>query len=175
MANTNGNQVLAIVDHDIIARNKANGFEDLDHQRKAFALSYASNYNHRDAAEEAGFPPGRGIKLIREPLVAALISHLQEETAMANFVTADFVRAHWLRVIPMLMGEEEVPHVLADGEEVSVKRFFPGELNNVLKELAKSTKFYEDGSGGGGNVNVNIDMGALLGGHPAQGVTIDHE
>ena len=173
MADTDGNQALKIISNDEIELAKADNFSNLEPKRRAFALRYILDYNHRKAAEEVGFSADYGITLLREPMIAAMISYLQEETQIANIITTDFVKTQFLNIIPMLAGEVEVPHVLPDGQEKDVKKFFPGELVNVLKELAKSTKFYEDGSGGGGNVNVIIDVGKLLGENVSQGITVE--
>lgn len=155
---------------------KGNNFADLPLNKRAFALSYIMSYNHREAAKEAGFVPDRGISLLRDPMISAFIAHLQDEIHISNVVTADFVRHHMVSLIPKLSGEEEVPMVLPNGEEIIAKKFHSGELINLLKELAKSTKFYEDGSGqGNGGVTVNINVAALLGGGHNEGLIIEQE
>ena len=146
----------------IIERNKTSGWPDLEPKRKAFAMHYIIDYDARNAAKKAKFAEATGARLIREPLLSAYISELQNEELISNVVTEDFVRTQWLNLIPMLSGQVEVPIVLADGTQVDVKKFHASELNSVLKELAKSTKFYEEGSGGS-QVNVQINVGALLG------------
>lgn len=148
----------------LIERNKAGNWPDLTAQRKAFAMHYIIDYDHRNAAKKAKFSTEFGKTLIREPLLSAYISSLQEQDLISNVVTEDFVRTQWLNLIPILSGQEKVAlGVDSDGMQLEGRKFFAGELNSVLKELAKSTKFYEEGSGQGNMVNVNIDMGALLG------------
>lgn len=148
----------------LIERNKANGWEDLEPKRKAFGMRYVTDYNHRKAAEEAGFSPNSGLALTREPLLSAYIAELQESNFVTNIITEDFVRAQWLNMIPKLMGEEEVMlGVDNDGDQLSGMKFHPSEMGNVLKEMAKTTKIYEDGSGQSGNVNVQINVGDLIG------------
>lgn len=148
----------------LIERNKSNGWEDLDAKRKAFALRYVTDYNHRRAAEESGFSPNSGLGLTREPLLSAFISELQQSNHITNVITEDFIRAQWMNMIPLLMGDVEMPMgVDKDGDQIYGQKFYPAELNNVLKEMAKTTKVYEDGSGDGGNVNVQINMGDLVG------------
>lgn len=129
-----------------IERNKTSNWEDLDPQRKAFALNYVIIYDHRHSAKLAGFSPDSGLRLLREPLLSAYIANLQEEDYITNLITEDFIRVQFLNLIPMLSGQVEVPIVNKDGYSSNVKKFFPGELVSVLKELAKSTKFYENGS-----------------------------
>lgn len=129
-----------------IERNKSSDWEDISPQRKAFALNYVIIYDHRQSARLAGFSPDRGFRLLREPLLSAYIAHLQEEDYVTNTITEDFVRTQFHSLIPMLMGHVEVPIVDSHGVPHNVKKFFPGELIAVLKEIAKSTKFYENGS-----------------------------
>ena len=162
---------------ELVRRNQEQGWPDLSEQKRAFALNYILDYNHRNAAQQVGLGAHVGLRTLRDPLVAAFVKHLQDEQATTNFITEDFIRAQYLALIPKLAGEEEVPIVLGDGREIDACKFFPGELTNVIKELAKSTKFYEDGSGQNAPVQVNIDMGALLGSKPEeiQGVTITQE
>lgn len=160
-------------DKELIDRNIKSNFADLEPQKRAFALSYIVDYNHRRAAQDIGFNADRGISLVRDPLIAAFVKHLQDEFAISNIITSDFVKAQYLALIPKLAGEEEVNLITADGEQVFVRKFHPAALTAVLKELAKSTKFYEDGSGQGGGVNITIDVGALTGEKPIDGITID--
>jgi len=148
----------------IIERNKAAGWPDIEPKRKAFAMYYLIDYDTRKAAKKAKFAEKTGASLIREPLLSAYIAELQSQDLISNVVTEDFVRTQWLNLIPILSGQVEVPlGVDADGDQLNGKKFHASELNNVLKELAKSTKFYEEGSGGDGSVNVQINVGALLG------------
>lgn len=147
----------------IIERNKQNGWEDLEPKRKAFAMHYLTDYDARKAAKKAKFAEATGAKLIREPLLSAYIAELQNQDLISNIVTEDFVRIQWLNLIPILSGQVEVPlGVNAEGDQLNGKQFNAGALNSVIKELAKSTKFYEEGSGGS-QVNVQINVAALLG------------
>lgn len=157
-----------------IKRNTLNGWEDLEPKRKAFALRYVVDYNHRQAAEDAGFSANAGISLVREPLLSAFISEIQHQAQITNLITEDFVRTQWMNMIPLLMGDVQMPMgVDRDGDQVYGQKFYPAELNNVLKEMAKTTKIYDEGSGQGGNVNVQINVAGLIG--ETDGVIIDHE
>ncbi len=161
----------------LIERNRREDWPDLTPEKRAFALVYVVSYNHRDAASSAGLSPDSGIRLIRDPLVSAYIREIQDKDLVSNLITEDFVRTHMVNLLPKLLGQEEVPLVDKDGSQISVKKFHPTDAVNLLKELAKSTKFYEEGSGQGGNqVNVNIDLSRLLGQDyaPDTGVTIEH-
>lgn len=138
----------------LIKRNKAEDWPDLDPQRRAFALRYIIDYDHREAAEEVGLNKENALKYIREPLTSAYIAYLQEESNISDIITNDFIRTQFLNLIPMLSGQVDVPMIVGkDGRQVEAKKFHSNELISVLKELAKSTKFYEGGSG-------NVDSAA---------------
>ena len=138
----------------LIERNKAENWPDLLPQRKAFALRYIIDYDHHSAAKETKLNPKYSLKYLREPLTAAYISYLQAESHIQNVITDDFVRTQYLNLLPMLSGQVEVPMVVGkDSDQINAKKFHSTELISVLKELAKSTKFYEGGSG-------NVDSAA---------------
>ncbi|REK56689.1 MAG: hypothetical protein DWQ49_09975 [Bacteroidetes bacterium] len=165
MADSDDNQQIIPIDdtQNVIERNKLDGWVDLDSKRKAFAMRYIIDYDHRTAAEESGFSPNIAMSLLREPLTAAFISELQKEKGLSNIVTSDFIKTQFVNLIPYLSGQIEVPIVTGSGEQIEARKFYPGELVNVLKELAKSTKFYEDGSSDKGVTNIQINMGDLVG------------
>jgi len=142
-----------------VERQKQLGWSDLDPQLRAFAHEYIIDYNHRRAASETGYPMAKGIQLVRDPLVSAYVQHLQNQNLVSNIITEDFVRSQYLNIIPKLMGDEEVNIVTAMGQELSVKKFHSSELVSVLRELGKSTKFYENGSGQDAGVTINLNLG----------------
>lgn len=155
-----------------IQRHASTNWVDFDPQLKAFAYEYLISYDHRAAAEKIGKAASGGMKILRNPLVAAYISFIQENRNLPNVITEDLVRQQYLDLIPKFRGEVAVPMVV-DGEEVSFKKFHGSELLQVLRELGKSTKFYENGSGlGGGNVNVSINFGDVTTETP-KGITVN--
>ena len=143
-----------------------------DPKRRMFAYYYIEEYNHRKAAERAGFQPARGLSLTREPVTAALIAYLQEQMQVRTAINTDFIRTKWAEILPKLMGEEEVPLIDKDGVSYTGKKFHASEAVRALTELSKSTKFYSEGSGSGASVSINIDLGAL---GINTGVTIEGE
>ena len=155
-----------------IARHRDNNWVDFPLDLKAFAYAYLEHYNHRKAAESIGRAPSAGISLVRNPLISAYISHLLEKRNISNVITEDFIRSQYIQLLPKLMGEEPIPAVDKDGIEMQVKKFHSNELVSVLRELGKSTKFYENGSGGSGNVSVNLNFNSVMSEKPE--VIIEH-
>lgn len=158
-----------------IVAHRENAWADFDPKKRMFAYYYLENYNHRQAAERAGFDPKRGLAVSREPLVAALIADLQEQMQLRTTINSDFIRTKWLELLPKLMGEEEVHVVDKDGCSFKVKKFHSADATRALVELGKSTKFYADGSGGSAAVNISINLAALGIEEKSVGVVIEGE
>ena len=144
------------IDAQIDAHRAAN-WDKFDNQLKGFAIAYVQTYDHRLAAKQAHLDESQGIQLIRNPLVKALVSDLVEQKRIRTDITDDMVATMWVKVLPKLLGEEEVNMVTATGIEIMAKKFFASETVAALREMSKSTKFYADGSGQGG-----IDIKAIL-------------
>lgn len=158
-----------------IISHRENAWADFDHKKRMFAYYYLEDYNHRKAAERAGFPPQKGLAISREPLVAALIADLQEQMQLRTTINADFIRTKWLEMLPKLMGEEEVAMVDKDGAQFAAKKFHSADATRALVELGKSTKFYADGSGGSASVNISINLAALGIEEKSVGITLEGE
>ena len=143
---------------------KENSFSELSERDKAFAVEYLTNgFKHRDAAEAVGLSANSGTTLLRR--TGPFVEHLQSTSRNAALITKDFVEARYLELLPMLMGEEEVPLVDAKtGHEFSAKKFHSAESVSVLRDLAKSSGYIAPELGGGGpTVNVQINIGDLAG------------
>lgn len=148
------------------------GWEDLDNERKAFAYKYIESYDHCEAAAAIGKKRGDGLKLLRDPLVCAFLSDLQEAMGERSIIKRDFINVQWLKLLPKLMGEEEVMlGVDKDGLQLEGYKFHSADATRALTELSKSTNFYADGTGNG-NVSININL-AALGIDEDKGVTIE--
>ena len=144
----------------LVLRNRENGYEDLTPQLRMFAFSFVEDYNHRRAAEFVDLPASRGIGLIRDPLVSALINDIQSELEERSILSTDFVRTMWLQILPKLLGEEAIPLVDKDGIESTALKFHASESVRALTEIGKATKFYDEGSGSTGTV-INLNFGSV--------------
>lgn len=149
------------------------GWKELDTTRRAFAYKYIESYDHCEAAQEIGFTRATGLKLLRDPITAAFISDLQETMGERSIIKRDFINVQWMKLMPKLMGEEEVMlGVDKDGMQQEGYKFHAGEATRALTELSKSTNFYAGGTGNG-NVSININLAAL--GIEEKGITIEGE
>lgn len=145
----------------LIEANRELGFPDLEPQHKAFAYEYVACMNHRDAAVAANLPASKGIQLRRDPLIAAMISHLQERMATHSIITRDHVQAEMVELNDIAMGRIATKLVDKDG------RAYEAEVHNlpvakaVQTEMAKMTDAYKDGSGNKSDVTIVINSQAL--------------
>lgn len=164
---------------ELIAHNRENSWPDLDPKRKAFAYYYIEDYSHRKAAEKAGFHPNTGASLLREPLLMAFINEMQSTLAERSIVNRDFVNVQWMKLLPKVMGDEEVAMVTKDGDPYMAQKFHAAEATRVLTELSKSTNFYADGSGQSAAVTVNVNLSAMGVSEKEvpqnSGVTVEHK
>lgn len=135
---------------ELIEYNRANNWPDLCAQRQLFCMRYMDSYNIYDAAEAARTNPEHAAMFLREPMVMAFIKDLQVHLDHRSVISKDFVSLQWLKMLPKLMGEENVPMVDAKtGMEYSAAKFHPSEAVALLKELGKSAGFYDNDKNGG--------------------------
>ncbi len=147
----------------LIERNKKTNWEDLTDQRKAFAYEYIANgYNHRNAAHKVGIAKNSAVRLLREPLVSAFISHLQEEHFTSAIITKQFVEHQYLELIPYLKGEQAIPMVTGQGVELDACKFHASELTAVLRDLSKVTGYVKEEENNKGQVQIFMDFGAVM-------------
>lgn len=145
----------------LIKANEANGWPDVKSVEKAFASEYVLSRDHREAAEIVGKTRSAGIKLLKNPLVNAYIAFLDSKVATRRLIDRAYVESEMLNLYYMAKGEDEVNLVDKDGTQFTAKEANLPVASKLLVEMAKSTKFYEDGSSQGGMVNIGINLGAM--------------
>ena len=124
---------------------RANDWADLPPKMRNFAYAYIQSYCHLAAAEEAGYARESGIRLLRDPRIAALIQDLQRAYGERNFINRDFVNMQWLKLLPKVMGEEMVQlGIHKDGWQMEGYEFNAPAATKVLTELSKAVNFYQN-------------------------------
>lgn len=146
----------------LVLKNQTDNWPDLVAKQKMFAVRYLETYSATKAATEAGEASATwGRKQLRNPLVMAYIGSLQEMYNQRSFINKDFINVQMMMHLEVVKGEVEAPFCLADGSQAEGKRYDAPQVSKVLTELAKSTKFYEDGSSEKAAVTININLEAL--------------
>lgn len=148
----------------LIEYNREAGWPDILVEDKGIAVTFVQcSYSVKETADELNITQHKVRMAIKKPLVASYISALQADDHTINMVNKQFVASSMMRLIPKLMGEEDVPIVLKDGEEVWRKKFHAADLRAVLEYLGSHTDFKSDTKGGDtGGVNVQINFGDVM-------------
>lgn len=126
-----------------IQENKLNGWADLTDAQQAFGMAYVETYQIKSSAESTGVPLAKASKWLRDPLMLEFINELQSHLNNRSVISKDFVNLQWLSLMPKLLGEEEVAMIDKDGDVFMAKKFHASESVSLLKELSKSTNFYQ--------------------------------
>lgn len=145
----------------LIEANKKAGWPDLEPWQKSFCAEYIECYSHRDAAKLAGKSPAQGVRILRDPLVSAYIAFLQEKITTRKIITREFIESEMLELNDIAMGRVETKLVDKDGIAYSAEVHNLPVARAVQTEMAKATKFYEDGSSQGGTVEIQLNLGGL--------------
>lgn len=153
-------------DSSTVEENRKNGFLDLNDQRKAFCITYITNgFKHRQAATQVGYEAGMGIRLKREPLVAAYINVLQNQYFAESIVTKAMMDSRLDQLEAIAMGEEAINMVTAMGDSITVKKFHPEMAMKVYQERNRLHEITKE-EGGNSAVSVTINMAGMVGESP---------
>lgn len=165
---------LVAFDSSFVERNRKNGYQDLDEQRRAFCITYVTNgYKHREAAQQVGFSESTGSALKREPLVAAYISDLLNQYLAESLVTKQTLDSYLDELEDIAMGKTSIPIVTGSGEEINAKKFHADLAMKVYAERSKLHGIVKDDSKNAA-VSVTINMAGMVGGEETvQGIIID--
>lgn len=127
-----------IIDSEYILRQKEDDWSDIPPKDKALAFAYVqSGYKVGESAKELKISPSKASYILRQPLVAAYISHIANARESCHIVTKHFITTQYMRLLPMVFGDENIPIVLADGTQIDAKKFSANDVKNVLQELSK--------------------------------------
>ena len=162
-------------DADSVERNRELGYPDLDDRRKAFCIEYVSNgYKHVDAAARVGFTKVMGLRLKREPLIAAYINDLMNKYLAESIVTKTTLNSYLDELEEIAMGRTDIPMVTGSGRSFDASKFHPELAMKVYAERSRLHGIVDDDSKIA-TVNVTINMEGMTGPKVIDGVTIDNE
>lgn len=148
----------------LVDRNRELDYPDLEERRRAFAIEYVTNgYNHRSAAISVGFSAGFGIRLKREPLVAAYIVDLQAKYLAESLVTKQSLDVYLDQLEDIAMGRVDIPIITGAGDEMIAKKFHSDLAMKVYSERAKLHGIVKDDAKNA-PVSVTINMAGMTGG-----------
>jgi len=134
------------ITNDFINEQAENDWPCLSYKYRVFAEEYVSNgYDHRQAANDAGFSREKGIVLTRNPFIKTYVSYIRGFDKTKSLVTRDFVDSKLAELYDMAIGDEKIDQVTSKGETFAAS-LFDGKLAlGILQERAKINGIYETG------------------------------
>ncbi len=120
---------------------RSSGWSAFPPEKLAFAIAYVeNNYSHVKTADALGLTYRDAYRLEREPLVLACVQDLQSQIEGIDVLNEKWVDAKIREMMPMVMGEIDVPMVdMKSGEQFTAKKFMP-EIAARLLELKSPSK-----------------------------------
>lgn len=141
-----------------IKRNREEGWPDIPEHVKLMCMVYVQEYSISAASKASKIGVTKAKTLLRNPLIAAYLKTLQEIYGARSVIDRDFVAVQWMKLLPMVMGEEAVNYVSQHGETMQLKKFHASEAVRALTEISKATDFFNDAMDSGDAQPLNIQF-----------------
>jgi|GEM_PF-4804341 len=132
--------------NSFLAEQRENGFLALPQPKRLFGLNFTETGSYAKASEAASISNDTGRRWLRDPLVSAFISYLNQQKEHYSLIDASFVESQYLVLLAKLLGEEEVPMVNKDGATFLGRKFHSSEAVAALRDMAKISGHYKDDS-----------------------------
>lgn len=146
----------------IVERERLSGFPSLNAVHQQIALDFVlSGMTIKALAKQHEMKEVQVHRLFGDPLLRAFISELQKEMTVHRLLTEQWVEVNILKNMPKFEGEEAVPFITKDGEQVFRKKWHAKELVAIFKHFGGNP---DQKKAGGVHVNINFE---------AMGVTRD--
>lgn len=140
-----------------VERERQVGFPSLTPIYRQAALDFVlSGLTFKAIAQALECPLRTVQNMFGDPLMRAFIADLQKEYAIHRLLDAQWVEAQILKNLPKFEGEEAIPVVTKDGEQVNRKRFHGKELIAIYKHFGGNADQKKMGG-----VHVTIDFGSM--------------
>lgn len=124
--------------------------ECLRDDERAFVMAYVeSGYSLAKTIESLKITRSQGNKFLARTDIRRAVMEVQNDIDSIDFLNEKWVKAQIMRLFPMVMGEEDVPAVDAQGNQVGVKQFFPAIAMKILEYVVPKKS-------PGVAVNVNV-------------------
>lgn len=150
--------------HAFVERERLSGFPSITPIQRQVALEFVlSGATLKALAEMLEFPLAQVQRMFGDPILRAFISELQKEFAVHRLLTEQWVESQILKNLPKFEGEEPIPVVTREGEQVMRKKWHGKELVAIYKAFGGNPDQKKNGG-----VHVTIDFNAM-------GVTRDAE
>lgn len=109
----------------------------LSTDEQAFVVAYVENsYSIPLAASALGWSKEKCSRMLRDRNVRASVKEVQESVGEIDFLNESWVKAHLVRLMPMVMGDEPVPVITAAGEQITANVFKPDIAMRIVEYVA---------------------------------------
>lgn len=109
----------------------------LSTDEQAFVAAYVENsYSVKLTADALGWGSARCSALLKRPHVRRAVKEVQESIGEIDFLNESWVKAQLLRLMPMVMGDEPVPMVTSQGDQVEMCTFKPEIAMRIVEYVA---------------------------------------
>lgn len=140
-----------------VERERLSGFPSLDPVQRQVALDFVLSGSTLKAIAEERQCPLRTIQnMFGDPLLRAFIGELQKEYAAHKMLDGQWVEAQILKNLPKFEGEEAIPVVTREGEQVMRKKWHGKELVAIYKHFGGNPDQKKNGG-----VYVTIDFNRM--------------
>lgn len=139
-----------------LTEQRQNGFTALSQRDRRFALDFIQSGSYVEASKAAGVSTAVGRRLMRNPLVSAFISYLNQRQEHYSLIDAGFIETQYLSLFAKLIGEDDIPMVDKEGGQFQGKKFDGPAAVSALRDMAKISGHYKEES------NLTVEMSAKL-------------
>lgn len=127
-------------------------------QEKMFCHYYMEAFNWNDAAERAGYPRDRGLRLYRQENVRVFIGTLLDKRQSRSIIDAEWIEMELMEQLEAAKGNREISLVTAQGATYEAAKYDAPTALRIVETLAKSTTFNKEKETEKGDVTINIDF-----------------
>ena len=141
----------------MVERERQAGYPSLDAFHRQVAIDFVLEAaSVATIAKKHEIPSSQVHLLFALPLLRAFMSDLQKEYMAYKLIDAGWIEAQIIKNMPKLEGDEPVPCVTRDGDEVMRHKYHAKELIAIFKHFGGNADQKKVGG-----VHVSIDFGSL--------------
>lgn len=149
--------------------NRNYNWPDLPSQSKVLVHKVVENNgNITQASKVVGIGRSRAARILQDPLVGAYRDDMEAELRRDSLISRHWLELESIDLYEKMIGEQDIPMVTRDGDQIIAKSFNPSGANAAMKTLMVlgGVSTAEGAGTDKGAVNVQINMGDFTGETP---------
>lgn len=129
----------------------------LSSREQAFVIAYIDNaYSLADASVCLKISTSECKEMFALSSVKRAIAEVQSELDDIDFLNEKWVKAQLLKLFPMVMGEEDVPMVDSQGDQIERRKFHPDIAMRIIEYVVPKNKEVEKNDESNVTVVINL-------------------